>query len=205
MCFETLTSRISQYAAQKHPKHSKNKEKTNRSPVDPHPRRTTQPQLTPRWFKSIRESNSLVHRPLSRDLTLFPPWSVSKQSLLFSPWQVSSLLHLLPLSLSPSTFAPFHTQTLSFFLSLHCVIFRLLVWSRCKYFQYSITVSKLLHSLPGGKQNSHLSFSCEAFFVKCYCCQTSTLFWALNNSPFNPPPLSHNFLFLFSAESANCR
>lgn len=42
--------------------------------------------------------------------------------------------------------------------------FGLPVWSHCKYFQYSITAPKSLQSLPGEKQNSHLRFSCRAFF-----------------------------------------
>lgn len=51
------------------------------------------------------------------------------------------------------------------FSSLEHVIFWLLVWSHCKYFQYSITVSKSLRSLPGEKQNSHLRFSCGTFLA----------------------------------------
>lgn len=97
---------------------------------------------------------------------LFLPKQYRNSLHLPSPWQEGHAYYLLcpiflPLSL-PDCFPPFNTKILSFFLSLQ-VISWLLVWSHRKYFQDSITVPKSLHSLPGGKQNSHLRFSCGAF------------------------------------------
>lgn len=89
-----------------------------------------------------------------------PPRMISKQSSLLSGRSESSADFWSPLLLL--------TRLLLLtpkYCHLGRVIFWLLVWSHCKYFQCSITVPKSLHSLPGEKQNSNLRFSCGMFLA----------------------------------------
>lgn len=100
-----------------------------------------------------------------------------------SPHRLSGKPHFFCLTF-PYT-SPICAQILSFFLSLEHVIFWLLVWSHCKYFQYGITVSKSLLSLPGEKQNSHLRFSCGTFLANITTVRPPTCAGEKKNWPCN--------------------
>ena len=139
---------------------------------------------------------------------LFLPKQYRNSLHLPSPWQESHAYYLfcpifLPLSLSvpPPPPPPFNTKISSFFLSLR-VISWLLVWSHRKYFQYSITVPKSLHSLPGGKQNSHLRFSCGAFSANIIPARSPPSAGSKQLTLQSPFSSYRSFPF-FSAKSAN--
>lgn len=113
-----------------------------------------------------------------------------------------SKLAIFPSSLTPILSDSKHIYVRSqyivfiFFLFGHCILHiffffppQLLVWSHCKYFQYSVTVPWSPPSLPGVKQNSHLRFSCGAFLANIIAARPSTLCWPQNNSPFSFPGL----------------
>lgn len=165
--------------------------------VDPRPPWATQPQLT--QLVQILRCVSCEPPTFTWPYSLPPQWI----PIVFLPWQEShTYFFSLPLSLL--IHLPPSRQNIVFFLSLEHDTFWLRVWSHCKYFQYSVTISKSLHSLPGGKQNSHLRFSCGAF--------------SANIIAARPPPSSgtktihlsillflQTFIALFSAKSSNCR
>lgn len=132
-----------------------------------------------------------------------PPQTISKQSSLpiamkGQPRLLFFLPHLtlsLSFSLSPNTLPTFNANILSFFCHCSVSFFWLLVWSYCKYFQYSITVPKSLHSLPGGKQNSHLRFSCGAFSANIIAARPPPSAGP-KTTHLSIPPFSHNVPFL---------
>lgn len=186
-------------------------------PLDSYLPWTTQPQLIPQWLKLIGVVNSLVHLPLSSDLMLF----ASKE-------YQNSLHFQLAWRGSHAHYFSYFTLTLSLFLALSCLTYFLilrpiycnfsviaayhvmsglfffflfwpLIWSYCKYFQYSITIPKSLNSFPGGKQNSHLRFSCGAFSANIIAARPPPSAGPQTTHLSAPTPHHHNvpFLFLF--------
>lgn len=107
----------------------------------------------------------LVHLPLSPDLVLFL-FKCYQNNLHFQlPRRPSHKSTLLPPHPPPAQHTSYlHQHIILVSVVVECSFFGLPVWSHCKYFQYSITAPKSLQSLPGEKQNSHLRFSCRAFF-----------------------------------------
>lgn len=146
--------------------------------VQPHPHWTTQPQMTrPIQILPCVKLSCLVHLPPSPDLPLFLPDGYPNRLRLLSPWHEKSHTPNFACSFWPPlslflclSLAFFETKILSFFLSLDRVIFWLLVWSHCKYFQDEITVSKSLRSLPGGDAEFPSRVLTWSVFSKYYCC-----------------------------------
>lgn len=138
----------------------------------------------------------LVHLLLSPDLVLFLSKRYQNNLHFQLPCRPSHKYTLLPPARRTSYLRQ-HIILVS--VVAECSFFGLPVWSHCKYFQYSITAPKSLQSLPGEKQNSHLRFSCRAFFRQILLLPDlhpplapeeltfQTPFFPIKHPPPNPP------------------
>lgn len=109
-----------------------------------------------------------------------PPQSISKYVQLLSIFVYFS-----------ASFPPLCATTLSS-LSL---LFRPAGSSHSKSFQYSVTVPKSLHELPGGKAEFPSRILTWIAFGKYYCCWTSAPCWASKQLTFPPPSLINSLCF----------